>query len=93
MRKANHYAPTILHTPKPDPQRQAEHPRLRGVFENEGPMGPLENVPYLWARQLLRFFKEQARHEAFSRDTHPIIRSIEPGEDWRWCYVDKLLID
>jgi hypothetical protein len=19
---------------------------------------------------------------------HPIIRSLEPGEDWSWCYVD-----
>jgi uncharacterized UBP type Zn finger protein len=21
---------------------------------------------------------------------HPLIRSAEPGEDWVWCYVDKL---
>jgi hypothetical protein len=21
---------------------------------------------------------------------HPIIRSLEPGEDWLWCYVDEL---
>ena len=21
---------------------------------------------------------------------HPIIRSIEPGEDWFWCYVDEI---
>ena len=20
---------------------------------------------------------------------HPIIQSFEPGEDWRWCYVDE----
>jgi uncharacterized UBP type Zn finger protein len=20
---------------------------------------------------------------------HPIMRSFEPGEDWRWCYVDQ----
>ena len=20
---------------------------------------------------------------------HPIVRSLEPGEDWRWCYVDE----
>lgn len=20
---------------------------------------------------------------------HPIIRSIEPGEDWSWCFVDQ----
>ena len=21
---------------------------------------------------------------------HPIIRSLEPGEDWAWCYVDEV---
>ena len=28
-------------------------------------------------------------------DAHPIIRSLEPGEDWCWCYVDEVafLID
>jgi uncharacterized UBP type Zn finger protein len=20
---------------------------------------------------------------------HPIIQSFEPGEDWRWCYIDQ----
>jgi hypothetical protein len=23
--------------------------------------------------------------------SHPIVRSIEPGEDWSWCYVDELM--
>jgi uncharacterized UBP type Zn finger protein len=21
---------------------------------------------------------------------HPIIRSLEPGEDWSWCFIDEL---
>ena len=21
--------------------------------------------------------------------THPIIRSLEPGEEWSWCYLDQ----
>ncbi|MEA2192727.1 MAG: hypothetical protein QOI73_2848 [Solirubrobacteraceae bacterium] len=21
---------------------------------------------------------------------HPLIRSIQPGEDWSWCYVDQV---
>ncbi len=21
---------------------------------------------------------------------HPIIRSIEPGEDWSWCFIDQI---
>jgi CPA1 family monovalent cation:H+ antiporter len=30
--------------------------------------------------------------EAHFRETgHPVMRSIEPGEAWRWCYVDELL--
>ena len=29
-----------------------------------------------------------AHHHATS---HPIIRSIEPGEDWSWCYVDEVM--
>ena len=23
---------------------------------------------------------------------HPIIRSFEPGEDWKWCYVDAVTL-
>ena len=25
-----------------------------------------------------------------SSSDHPLIRSIEPGEDWSWCYVDEV---
>ena len=27
----------------------------------------------------------------FHETDHPVMRSIEPGEAWRWCYVDDLL--
>ena len=23
---------------------------------------------------------------------HPVIESLEPGENWRWCYVDEILL-
>jgi uncharacterized UBP type Zn finger protein len=26
----------------------------------------------------------------FHSTGHPVIRSFEPGEDWRWCYVDEV---
>jgi len=26
----------------------------------------------------------------FHATEHPIIRSLEPGEEWCWCYVDDL---
>jgi hypothetical protein len=25
------------------------------------------------------------------KDGHPVMRSYEPGETWRWCFVDELL--
>jgi uncharacterized UBP type Zn finger protein len=24
---------------------------------------------------------------------HPIITSLEPGENWSWCYIDEVLIE
>jgi CPA1 family monovalent cation:H+ antiporter len=33
--------------------------------------------------------KHAALH--FGESEHPVMRSIEPGEAWRWCYVDDLL--
>jgi uncharacterized UBP type Zn finger protein len=35
--------------------------------------------------------KHATKH--FHATQHPIMRSIEPGESWKWCYVDELLID
>jgi uncharacterized UBP type Zn finger protein len=27
----------------------------------------------------------------FHATKHPLIRSIEPGESWMWCYVDEVM--
>lgn len=27
----------------------------------------------------------------YANTTHPVMRSFEPGEAWRWCYVDELV--
>ena len=35
--------------------------------------------------------KHATKH--FHRTKHPIVQSVEPGEDWRWCYVDELMLD
>ena len=24
---------------------------------------------------------------------HPIVRSLEPGEDWAWCYIDEVELE
>jgi CPA1 family monovalent cation:H+ antiporter len=28
----------------------------------------------------------------FNGTGHPVIRSFEPGEVWRWCYLDEELV-
>lgn len=28
----------------------------------------------------------------FHSTQHPIVRSIEAGENWRWCYVDEVYL-
>ena len=33
--------------------------------------------------------RHSERH--FSTTHHPVMRSFEPGESWRWCYVDERL--
>src|ERR1051326_5896536 len=35
--------------------------------------------------------KHATKH--FRRTQHPIIQSFEPGEDWRWCYVDEIVLE
>jgi uncharacterized UBP type Zn finger protein len=29
--------------------------------------------------------------EHFRRSGHPVMRSVEPGESWRWCYIEVRL--
>ncbi|RPI32520.1 MAG: hypothetical protein EHM70_08765 [Chloroflexota bacterium] len=34
--------------------------------------------------------KHATRH--YHTSDHPIIRSLEPGEDWLWCYADGVFL-
>jgi hypothetical protein len=34
--------------------------------------------------------KHATKH--FHATHHPIARSIEPGEEWFWCYVDNRML-
>ncbi len=29
----------------------------------------------------------------FNETSHPIMRSFEPGESWKWCYVDEVYLE
>ncbi|MYU47773.1 hypothetical protein GTV15_08865, partial [Streptomyces sp. SID7803] len=28
----------------------------------------------------------------FEQTGHPVMRSFEPGENWRWCFVDGSIV-
>ena len=34
--------------------------------------------------------RHATRH--FQASGHPLIRSIQPGEDWVWCYLDEVVL-
>ena len=35
--------------------------------------------------------KHATKH--FHRSQHPIVRSLEPDDDWAWCYLDDLFME
>jgi len=34
--------------------------------------------------------KHSTKH--FHATKHPIIQSFQPGESWRWCFIDEIVI-
>ena len=36
--------------------------------------------------------KHASRHAREHAPDHQIVRSMEPGEDWFWCYTDETLL-
>jgi uncharacterized UBP type Zn finger protein len=37
--------------------------------------------------------KNKHAHRHADAVGHPIMRSIQPGEDWMWCFVDEIVIE
>jgi len=35
--------------------------------------------------------KHATKH--FQSTQHPVVKSLEPGENWRWCYVDEIVAE
>ena len=35
--------------------------------------------------------KHATKH--FRQTGHPIIKSLEPGEEWGWCYIDEIFFE
>jgi len=53
--------------------------------------GILSNIRF--AIQRLRGVVGRCSHRQADEASHPIARSVEPGEDWMWCYVDRVLVE
>ena len=34
--------------------------------------------------------KHATKH--FLATNHPIMQSFQPGEDWRWCFIDEVMV-
>ena len=67
-----------MHAPESDSQCDTKRTRLRGLSQDRGHLGSSEALPELRSRGLLRFIKEQARHQALSQDLtsdHQVVRA------------------
>jgi ubiquitin-hydrolase Zn-finger-containing protein len=34
--------------------------------------------------------KHATKH--FKQTQHPVIKSYQPGENWKWCYLDSVFV-
>jgi hypothetical protein len=41
--------------------------------------------------RLLRLLADRHASLHAHEVAHPIARSVEPGEDWSWCYLDEVM--
>ena len=37
--------------------------------------------------------KNQHAQKHFSQTSHAIMKSLQPEENWKWCYIDQVYID
>ena len=55
------------------------------------PLAAPAHLPRVRPRRLLRRLAQPPRERRTRGATaHPIIRSLEPGEDWSWCFIDEV---
>ena len=82
------YQPVPVVTSKSAPrQRQAEWPgHLRGLHPRGHAYGAPAYLPHLRERGMPT---PQLAHAELSPARWPVMRSFEPGESWRWCFIDE----
>ncbi len=86
-------APACTHLDSIEYVDRARRRRMRGVPGERRELDAPADVPGLRPRRLLRQLAGPARDRAPHATGHPVIRSIEPGEEWSWCYVDEVAFE
>ena len=84
-------------------EREAEEKRAtryRAMYEDLNlravahPDGTLE-ASWRFGEAVLRNSCDTSKNEHatkhFHASGHPIVQSFQPGENWRWCYVNEVL--
>ncbi|MBZ4020181.1 UBP-type zinc finger domain-containing protein [Streptomyces purpurogeneiscleroticus] len=82
--------PHVLDLPRPEPAALSDtcpeclavgsHPVQLRLCLVCGHVGCCDSSPY----------RHATAH--FEATGHPVIRTFEAGEDWRWCFADKVLV-
>ncbi|MGW3204660.1 UBP-type zinc finger domain-containing protein [Streptomyces sp. NPDC001135] len=75
-----HPEPDPLDATCPECLRDGTHPVQLRLCLSCGHVGCCDSSPGRHATQ---------HHETSG---HPVMRSFEPGEEWRWCFVDHVLV-
>jgi len=80
----------VADLPRPGPEPQSDtcleclaadsHPVQLRMCLVCGYVGCCDSSPY----------RHGTRH--FKNTGHPVMRSFEPGESWRWCFVDGSIV-
>ncbi len=37
--------------------------------------------------------KNKHADKHFHQTNHPVIKSFQPGESWKWCYIDEIYVE
>ena len=81
--------PHAAELPRPEP---APLRTLSGMSGGRQSSRATAAVPGLRACGLLRFLAPPARHGALQGDRASGDAELEPGESWRWCFVDGSIV-
>ena len=75
----------------PVPRRAVSRPPVRGLPPRGHPVGAPAAVPGRAATSAAATPRRAGTPPRTSPRGHPVIASAEPGENWRWCFVDELV--